>query len=183
MSTDIIYLALAVLSFALALNLKLTIAVLRTARRERSMPAALAAGQDVPPVLARTLDGERPVDLVAQGQPAVLLFLSSKCPKCRAKLPELARMAPGARQAGLALWLVSEEPRWRLRRFLRGSSLSPIAARVSEADYRLLNASLTSPAYFFIDHQGVLEAAGLIGDANWLALREQLAQADIGQAA
>lgn len=183
MNTDVIYLALAALSFAVALNLKLTIAALRTARKERNTPPALAVGQSVPAVVARTLDGARAVDLVAPAQPVVLLFLSSKCPKCRSKLAELAQMAPSAQQAGLAMWLVSEEPRWRLRQFLRGSKLAPLATRVNSAEYRLLNAGMTSPAYFFIDHEGILEAMGLIGDDNWQALREQLTQTNIEQAA
>ena len=183
MNTDIVYLTLAALSFVLALNLKLTIAVLRSARKERNAPEALSVGQSVPRVVAQSLDDARAVDLVAPQQPSVLLFLSSKCPKCRSKLPELAHMAPAAQQAGLAMWLVSEEPRWRLRKFLQGSAVAPLAAHVSSADYRLLNATLISPAYFFLDHNGVLEAAGLIGDDNWLALREQLAQTGMEQAA
>lgn len=174
MDSQILYLTLAVLAFGLALNLKLTLSVLRASRREREAPERLAPGQPVPRVTARRMAGRDPVQLVGDGQASVLLFLSSKCPKCRSKLPELAQLAPAAEQAGLAIWLVSEEPAWRLRGFLRGTALWQLAVRVNLKDYLALNATLLSPAYLFVSHEGVLEATGLIGDDDWLGLRAQL---------
>lgn len=176
MENQIIYLALAVLSFGLALNLKLTMAVLRTSRRERDTPDMLPVGQRVPVVTAHSLNGRTPVQLVGNHQASVLLFLSSKCPKCRSKLAELEQMVPAAQEAGLALWLVSEESAWRLRRFVTSSALLSRVARVKLPDYKVLNATLMSPGYLFVNHEGVLEAIGLIGDENWLALCTQLNQ-------
>jgi hypothetical protein len=94
MTPQILYLTLAALAFGLALNLKLSMAVLRTAYP----PEALLAGQSVPAVLARGLDGGHPIALVA------------------------------THQVGVALWLVSEEPGWRLRAFLRDCALTALAA-------------------------------------------------------
>lgn len=174
MDSQIIYLALAVLAFGLALNLKLTMSVLRTTRLERDVPDMLPPGVSVPLVTAHTLIDRRQVPLVGNGQASVLLFLSSKCPKCRTKLAELEQMVPAAQEAGLALWLVSEESAWRLRRFVLGTALLSRVVRVNLKDYKALNANLMSPGYLFVNHEGVLEAIGLIGDENWLALRAQL---------
>lgn len=176
MENQILYLALAVLAFAVALNLKISMAVLRASRRERDAPELLPTGQPVPIVSARKLHDGKTVQLVGNGQATVLLFLSSKCPKCRTKLAELEEMIPLADQAGLAIWLVSEESAWRLRRFVSSKTLLARVARVSLQHYKALNVSLMSPGYLFINHEDVLEAIGFIGDENWLGLRAQLNQ-------
>ena len=174
MEMQIVYLALAALALGLALNLKLTLSVLRASRRERETPAAFVSGQRVRALEARTLVGRARVQLVEQGQPWVLLFLSSQCPKCRGKLPEIEQMFPVVQQAGLTMWLVSQERPWRLRRFLRGTSLHAHVARLGLDPYRTLNPMMSAPAYLFVSHEGALEATGLIGDENWLSLRTQL---------
>ena len=175
MDSTILHLVLAVLAFALAGNVWLSLAVLRASRRERVAPVALEAGQALPQVTARLLGARQRVKPGADGQPAVLLFLASRCPKCLEKLAALDRLLPQAHGAGLALWLVSEEPARRLRRFLGSAALQAVTARVSLRDYRLLNPQMSSPSYVFVDHQGAVQAAGLIGDENWLGLLEQLA--------
>ncbi len=175
MDNQILYLTLALLAFGLALNLKLTLSVLHTARRERDAPEALAPGAQLPPVPARALRGGATQRLGASGQAAALLFLSSKCPKCRTKLAEIGRMLAPAEQAGLGVWIVSHEPGWRLRQFLGGAFPLSRTLRVTLRDYKLLNPTLASPAYLMVNHEGVLEAAGMIGDDDWQALRAQLA--------
>ena len=174
MDNQLLYLVLTILALGLALNLKLTMAVLHTSRREREELVILQPGAAVPVIQAQALQQRATLPLPAPGQASVMLFMSSKCPKCRAALAQLEQLVSDAEQAGLALWLVSEEPAWRLRRFLHGSALLERVARVKINDYRQLNARLLSPAYFFINHEGLLEAAGLIGDENWLGLRAQL---------
>ena len=189
MDSPIIYLALALLAFAVALNLKLTISVLHAALEERDAGPPLAPGDAVPPVSGRPLDGRfsqrSPPRPVLEGRPAALLFLASGCPKCHGKLAELERLLPAARQAGLEVRLVSHESAWRLRRFLGGRFPSPQVLRLARRDYRLLNPTGASPAYLFVDHAGIVEARGFIGDENWLALRAQLLaeQAMAGEAA
>ena len=175
MDSTILHLVLAVLAFALAGNVWLSLAVLRAGRREGVVPVALEAGQALPQVTARLLGARQRVKPGADGQAAVLLFLASRCPKCLEKLPALERLLPQAHGAGLALWLVSEEPARRLRTFLGSAALQAVTARVSLRDYRLLNPHMSSPSYVFVDHQGAVQAAGLIGDENWLGLLEQLA--------
>lgn len=174
MDTDILYFTLAALAFGLALNLKLTLSVLQASRRERETPQALQAGEALRPVAARLLSDGSKTSIAGQGQAAVLLFLSTKCPKCSGKLRELESLVPAARNSGLALWIVSEEPAWRLRRFLAPHHLAAHAARVGLNDYKAINPTLASPSYLFVSHEGVIDAAGFLGDENWLSLREQL---------
>lgn len=182
MDNEIICLALAVLAFAVALNLKLTISVLYAGRSERDAPAPLLPGEPVPSVTGRPLGGRFMQRPLLDGQPATLLFLSSRCPKCRTKLAELEQMLPAAQRAGLAVWLISAEPAWRLRRFLDGRFPLAQVLRLNRRDYKILNATGASPAYLFVNHAGILEAGGLIGDENWLGLRAQLADGDATEA-
>lgn len=165
---------LAALAFALAGNIWLSLAVLRASRRERIAPAALVPGEPLPAVQARPLDGSPPFQPGAAGQATVLLFLASRCPKCREKLAGVEQLMPLAREAGLALWLLSEEPPRRLRAFLPSENLRAATARLALRDYRRVNPLMSSPSYVFVNYQGQVEAAGLIGDEDWLALVGQL---------
>lgn len=172
MESQIIYLSLGLLAFGLALTLKLAMA----ARKEPEPALALAPGDSVQAIEGRAFAGGRKMTLPVSGQPAALLFLSSRCPKCREKIPELESLMDAARDAGLAIWLVSEEPAFRLRAFLGGSPLTALAVRTRLRDYKRINPTLLSPAYLFVDHEGSVEAAGFIGDENWTALQYQLTE-------
>lgn len=175
MQADVLYPTLAALAFALALNLKLTLSVLRTVRRGAHATTALQPGQTLPDVDASALTDRRPIPLGTPGQARALLFLSSRCPKCRAKVAGIDALAGAAHGAGLALWIVSDEPVWRVRALLRGSALNAYTVRVGASAYRRLNPTRASPAYLFVNHEGVVEAAGLIGDTHWRDLEQQLA--------
>ncbi len=177
MDEQTLALTLALLAFALALNLQLTLSAVRAARRMRDTPARLLPGQRVPVMDAGVPATGTRVQLAQAGQSWALLFLSSKCPKCRAKLPDIDALAEAARTAGLALWIVSDEPWWRLRRFLRHTTLASNTARLDRMSYRRLNPNMAAPAYLFVNHESILEATGLIGDEDWLALCAQLAGA------
>ena len=174
MDDTTLQLVLAALAFALAGNIWLTLAVLRASRRERIAPTALEPGQPLPAVQARPLTGGARFQPGAGGQAAVLLFLASRCPKCADKLAGIEQLLPLARNAGLSLWLLSEEPARRLRAFLPGDGLRAAAARLTLRDYRHVNPLMSSPSYVFVNSQGRVEAAGLIGDDDWLALVGQL---------
>ncbi|MGK5055536.1 hypothetical protein ACQ4WY_01195 [Janthinobacterium sp. LB2P49] len=175
MDSTTLQLVLAALAFALAGNIWLSLAVLRASRRERIAPTALVQGQPLPAVQARPLAGGARFQPGAGGQATVLLFLASRCPKCEEKLAGIERLLPLARKAGLALWLLSEEPVRRLRAFLPGTSLRAVTAQLALRDYRRVNPLMSSPSYVFVSHLGTVEAAGLIGDEDWLALVGQLA--------
>lgn len=174
MDVQIIFWCLAFLSIGLTLNLKLTIAVLHRSRVEREDPVILQPGEVVPPLTARLFASRERVNLTGNKQASVLLFLASQCPKCASKLPELEKLAVTAEPAGLRIWFVSEEPKWRIRRFLENSNLLSRVARLSREDYVRLNASLASPSYHFVSAEGILEATGFIGDEDWQSLNVQL---------
>jgi len=182
MDEQVLYPALAILCAAVALNLKLTMSALRAARStstSTSTPAsALAPGKQAPAVPARQLSGRTPLQLAGAGQAWALVFLSTQCPKCREKLPDIDLVLKAAEDTGLAMWLVSEEPGWRLRAFLHGRRLLERTAMVSRQDYIRLNPNKASPAYLFLNHEQVVEAGGFIGDSDWLALCSQLTQED-----
>lgn len=174
MDTTTLQWVLAGLAFAIAGNIWLSLAILRASRRERLAPTALAPGEPLPAVQARPLAGGARFQPGAGGQAAVLLFLASRCPKCQEKLAGIEELLPLARSAGLDLWLLSEEPARRLRAFLPGGILQGAAARLALRDYRRVNPLMSSPSYVFVNHEGIVEAAGLVGDADWLALVGQL---------
>lgn len=174
MDRQILLTVLAILAFGMALNLHLSLAVLRRQRMEHEVPAAPVPGDPAPPLLARRLGARSRQPLLPEGQACALLFLSSRCDKCRAHLPEIAALLPAAAAAGLALRIVSIEPGFRLRRFLAGTPLAAAVHRLRVDDYKKLNPRLASPAYLFVDHTGRIEAAGLIGDDNWHSLGAQL---------
>ena len=177
MDSKIIYFVLTLLTFSVALNFMLTFAVLKSVRKmlaDNELPFTLPVGEKVPDIDYRLLASGEAVAVSGTRQAIVLLFLSSTCPECREKLPEMERLLPLLHSAGVNMWLVSQEPKWRLKRFLKETSLSTIATRVNKHDYKILNPTQTSPYYLFIDHAGCLEAGGLIGDDNWLSFCAQM---------
>jgi hypothetical protein len=185
MGSEVLAVILLLLALSVALNLALT---LHLAKAVGNLGAAARAGAlPAPGEALDAVDGKRladgaPLAVGGAGQPAVLLFLSSACPKCRHKLPEIARLAPLARAAGVELWLVSAEPAWRLRRFLRAGALAGSAVRVSGADYAMLNPLMSSPSYLFVSAAGTLDARGMIGDADWGSFCAQIEDAHLGEA-
>ncbi|MYN01685.1 redoxin domain-containing protein [Pseudoduganella sp. DS3] len=177
MDSGVLYLVLGVLAFGVALALLLSLAAVDAARHLAAAGERLATpprGEIIPAVTARPLQGGARRELPGAGMPAVLVFLSSTCPKCREKLPELANYLPHLDDAGLELWLVSREPRWRLRRFLRGSPLAAHTLRLDMRSYQALNPTLSSPFYLFVDEEGRLQTGGTIGDENWETFRQQM---------
>lgn len=177
MDSSFIYLILTILTFSVALNLALTFAVfnwLRNMSMAKDLPFTLPIGEKVPDVECRLLTTGESVLVSGKEQAVVLLFLSSTCPKCREKLPEIERLLPLSRVAGLSMRLVSQEAKWRLRRFLIGTSLPATTILANKRDYKTLNPTQTSPYYLFIDHAGHLEAGGFIGDENWLSFLVQM---------
>ena len=180
MDRQLLLLILAILAFGMAINLYLSLSVLRRTRMDRDTAAEPVPmpGEAAPQLPARHLETRRRAALLPEGQACALLFLSTRCDKCRDRLPQVAALLPAATAAGLALRLASTEPAFRMRRFLRGTPLAGAVWQLRLADYKRLNPRLASPAYLFVDHEGVIEAAGLIGDENWLSLAAQLAESE-----
>ncbi len=180
MDANVLYAVLIILALSVALNLKLTFCLLSSVRNmmaAQGQDFTLPVGEVVPLVQGKPMAGGKKLAFTAGTRPAVLLFLSSGCPKCKSKLPEIGRMLARADAAGLDMWLVSREAKWRLHRFLRASALPGVTLRVSTDEFKLLNPTMTSPDHIFLSEGGRLEAAGMIGDENWLSFRAQMEEA------
>ena len=177
MDAGLLYTILAILTVSVALNLKLTFSLMHVLGR-LALPELgeneLEVGELVPEFKGKFLASGEKVIFDQNSQASVLLFLASKCPKCRQKLPEIQRMLPILEDTGLRTWLISNEPKWPLKRFL---GMTPLFARtvlVNKKDYKILNTKLSSPYYLLIDQSGSLQASGLIGDENWLSFQSQM---------
>ncbi|WP_341503679.1 hypothetical protein [Gallaecimonas sp. GXIMD4217] len=176
--STLIYTILAILSVSVAINLKLTFRILQLMRNPPPQDTALAfaPGDAVPEIRGKRLADAQAMSLDHSGRASVLLFLSSRCPKCREKLPEIAALVPRLGPAGLDLWLLTTERKGRLEEFLGDGPLMALALKVSGRAYKQLNPALASPFYLFLDHQGQLQAGGMIGDADWQSFIEQMAE-------
>ncbi len=110
------------------------------------------------------------VDLA--GQASVLVFLSSACPKCGEKLPELRRILPATREAGVALWIVPMEA--ARSPLPDGSPLADHLLVLEPPARRRLNPRNAAPFYIFLDHQRIARASNFIGDPDWLSFLDQM---------
>lgn len=177
MDARILLFALALLALGVALNLALSVRLLartRALENAQAKPFTPPLGEPLPALSGRMLGRRAARPLAPPGQATVLLFLSSGCPKCRQKLAEIESLLPLLGGAGLGLSLLSPEPWWRLRRFLRGTALLPRVLRVPAGTVRRLNPTLASPYYLFVNHEGALDAGGMLGDDDWRSFMEQM---------
>lgn len=177
-----IYLLLLLLSLSVLLNLQLT---LKMYLRVKELPGFYSqASTPQPGDQLQLLQGKNLHTGVAeeiwqQQSATVLLFLSSRCPKCQQKLAGLNQLQLLSQHSGVQIRLLSSEPGWRFKRFLAATSLAAQTLKMSGRDYLQLNPLQQSPAYLFVDQQGQIQAAGLIDDDNWLAFVAQLQDINI----
>ncbi len=179
----IIWVLLTVLAFAVALNLFLTFRLSRlslTTQFSEDIPLMLPAGEIVEDFNGVSLVSRRQVSLNQTDSEAfVFLFLSSRCPTCRSKLPELERILPTANKAGVMMWFLSVESVKRLKRFLKGSELLSHVVLIDEKTSEYLNPRSNAPSYIFLDVHREVQASGNIGDANWLSFMNQMDEIEI----
>lgn len=141
-----------------------------------SLPDHVPIGEVLPDFQARAvLSGRRlsAVEILSE-QATVLVFLSPGCEKCRQKLPELERMLPLMREAGVSLWVIAAGPKHLLRKYFAATALLPLVLQVRAKYQRLLNPKYAAPFYIFIGPQRVAQASSLIGDEDWLSFRSQI---------
>lgn len=138
-------------------------------------PLTLPIGQLVPAFEGQArADGRRVTSTELAGQAAVLLFLSSGCPKCRGTVPELLRMLPAIHSAGVGLWLVPADSKHDISPMLEGSALLNHVLVMEPAVRGRLNPRRAVPFYLFIDDQQVVVASGPVGDADWESFVAQM---------
>ena len=166
--------AVAAALFLASVRLDDIVGLLRRAAGRRGPGFTVPIGQAIPDFEGRGgPDGRRvsaSVDLA--GQAAVLVFLSSACPKCGEKLPELRRILPAAREAGVALWIVPMEA--ARSPLPEGSPLAEHLLVLETPARRRLNPRNAAPFYIFLDHQRIARASNFIGDPDWLSFLDQM---------
>ncbi|MEM9384559.1 MAG: redoxin domain-containing protein [Pseudomonadota bacterium] len=168
---------LIVLIPAVALNLWLTLRLSARLRQTLAREAPLTCTIDapVPAFSGSLLEGGTAVDAsTLAGQANVLVFLSSACGDCRSKLPVLEDLLEPMSEHGVRLWLISQEPPARLRKFIQRPVLRECLVRVDRRGYQRLNPRYAAPFYLFVDDSQVVRAGNFIGDENWRAFVEQI---------
>lgn len=176
MEVSLIYICLTVLALIVALNLKLTLHLFELIRNPALLnPPFLPTevGELMPDVTGK-VQYKQSMSLTATKQATVLLFLSSRCPKCQQKLSEIEALLPLLDEAGLHLLLVSYEPKRHFAKFLKGGPLLDYVWQVNHKQYKLINPTQSTPYYLFVNHLTELEAGGVIGDEDWLSFLQQM---------
>lgn len=175
----LLLLGVAVIAFLLSTNLHRIAPLLRLTRRSNPAepPFTVPLGQTIPTFEGRArADGRRITSAELAGQAAVLLFLSSGCPKCRGTVPELLRILPAIYSAGVALWIVPADSTHDISPLLEGSALLDHTLILEPAVRERLNPRRAAPFYIFIDHRMVALASGQIGDEDWQSFVDQMKQ-------
>lgn len=180
MDENLVVLVLAVLIPATALNLFLVLRLAAIVRPEAAAgaPPTFPIGETVPPFEGRRrADGTRLASATLAGQAVVLIFLSSGCATCREKVAELVRIVPGARRAGVALWIVPPQGGHDLPAGIADSPLREHVLEIDAATARLLNPANALPFYLFIDDRMIVQASHYVGDENWRLFVDQMGDA------
>ena len=167
------------LTLSVGLNFWLTFRLIRAFRRiplpEKEVPQPLPEGAQVADISLDRLTDQKPFTFHDYPEYAkVLVFLNSKCEKCKAKLPELSASIQKTHDLGLFIWIVSLEKQRRMRSFFQDDTLLAATMRPDQATYDYLNPQAASPYYLFIDAENTLQAQGMIGDENWTNFIAQL---------
>lgn len=177
MSEHTVLTILTVMSAGLALNLLLTVRLYQFFHYRKSEQSLIPeVGAPIDNISGQELAGASR-SLLVSGAPSVLLFLSSQCPKCRTKLPEITALLAPAKRHGVAVSLVSLESDRVLKKFFGEAGLAHAVLRVTKRQYVQLNPTRFSPLYLFVNHLGHLEAGGELGDENWQAFIAQVTEA------
>ena len=168
-------LSLAIAVLGSLATIKLHVPFRRLARPISPAGAALAPGRALPPFegLAAS-DGRAVTATDLAGQAVAILFLATGCPKCRVHIPQIRGLLPAARRAGLNIWVAPMED--GPSPLLAEGELGDHILRLDRPTRERLNPKRAAPYYLFIDHRGVVQASGLLGDADWRSFVDQMAE-------
>lgn len=165
------------LALSLWLNFRLIYAFRRLPMPASVTPQKLEDGTVISDVPFDRIIDKKKVTLYEYDKYAkVMVFLTSKCNKCKSKLPELRASLDSANNLGVLIWIVTLESKSRMKSFLEDEALLDTAMSTNQGAYDYLNPEAASPYYLFVDAENVLQAQGFIGDENWINFMEQLKQ-------
>lgn len=180
MTLEFLSFIVVLLTIICTLNVFINIRLIQTIKYLRigvPAPQNIPLGTIIPAIDAKLLNARDSINTSTHhGLSQVWLFLSSKCDKCKSKLPEVSKAISRAEDKGLVINIISQENKRRLNRFLTDDTLQSATLIVERAIYEQINPTGASPFYMFIDDQNELQAQGTIGDENWSTFIEQLAQ-------
>ncbi len=148
------------------LNLLLTLALIRrlnaSAPRSHTLLAGLKVGEQAPPFTVQTLGGQTKTLAAYTGRSTVFIFVAPECQPCQELLPALERIRSQASSHGAELVLIcdgNEEQTQTLVEQMQIRLPILLAPRKDHSffkDYQVLG----TPAYYLLNRQGKIEAAG-----------------------
>ena len=172
---ELLFIVLAVITAATALNLFLTLRLAAILRGGAERAPQLERGAALPEFDGlRQSNGGTLRSAELAGQAAVLVFLSPACPACAGKVAELDRILPAIRSAEIALWIAAGDGTHDLGELLRGTPLTEHALALEENARLALNPARAVPFYIFVDDRRIVQASGYIGDPDWRSFIAQM---------
>lgn len=175
---------LVLLTWSAVLNLLLTLRIAALVRPELDpddKPLTLPIGEAVPVFEGQKQLDRRPVHCEDFASGATLMvFLSPDCSLCRETVPQILKILPGMKEAGITLWIVTGSSVTDSTRLL--GDLTRYLLRVDAATIRRLNPRNASPFYIMIDDR-IVQASNFVGDENWRNFIKQMEGHTFQQAA
>lgn len=178
MNDNLLFLVLAFVTVATALNLWLTFRISARLREATAPAMTVPIGEAVPPFEGVTGPDQRPVrsaDLA--GAALVLVFLSPGCKTCAGHIGELVGLLPGAEAAGVGLWIVPNDSAHDIGRLVGGTRLAGRVLILDAESRPRLNPLRLVPFYLFVDDKQIVRASGHLGDPDWRAFVTQMDEA------
>lgn len=149
--------------------------LLASAWHRRPADLMLPAGFEIQSFAGMPRHGE-PIEIGPGDATAyALVFLSEGCPKCRPAAPAVAEAAARADEHGVSLWVVTAD-RLTATSLGQDDGFEAHFLDVPPASHAMLNPRSASPAYLFVGADLVVQAGGIIGDADWLSFVEQIGE-------
>ncbi|MFT5716227.1 MAG: hypothetical protein ACI9T7_000401 [Oleiphilaceae bacterium] len=173
-----VYYCLSFLALSVALNFWLTFKLLKVVNAispPETSASSLSIGSEMLSFNGILLSTEQTFDFYTTSPVfSILLFMSTKCDKCKENLQELESLYALSDTLGLAIWLIfTDQPR-HVRYFLNQSSLLSVAVKVTNKTSIKLNPHRISPYYLFIDENRRIQTSGLMGDKEWTRFQDQI---------
>jgi len=178
MNLALIWLALILVGSIAAVNLIVTLRILKTVKRNSRMlmPAQnIEVDQPVPNFkTTKLLDQSTLSSQDLLGYPIILIYLDVEDEHSKQAIKEIENLQYGLELADVILLLVATDAENKIRKLLKQSNLLHQVVEFDHATYNTLNPDHATCFYQFIDPDGNLQAKGSIGDTHWLNFVDQI---------